>query len=172
MSVHSKELNPECLLQLSDEVGRIASTLARISAGAEIGASAQSSGAPAVTPQISAAMVRNVIRERRLRSRFFEEELFADPAWDMMLELLEAELSHRRMAVSSLCVGAAVPATTALRWIKSMVEQGLFVRRADPFDGRRVYVELSSGASQSLRGYFAEIAGLPPPDVAAVSPAS
>ncbi len=47
-----------------------------------------------------------------------------------------------RVAVSSLCIAAAVPATTALRWIKALTDRGLFVRAADPQDGRRVYIEL------------------------------
>jgi DNA-binding MarR family transcriptional regulator len=48
-----------------------------------------------------------------------------------------------RVPVSSLCIAADVPPTTALRWLKTLVQQGLFVRRADPHDGRRVFVELA-----------------------------
>jgi len=76
----------------------------------------------------------------------------------MMLELFHAELSQRRVAVSSLCIAAAVPATTALRWLKLMTNKGLFVRRDDPFDGRRIYVELAPDASRTLRAYFAKVA--------------
>jgi hypothetical protein len=101
--------------------------------------------------------VRAVIRARRLRARYFPEELFADPAWDMLLDLLQAELSHLRVPVSSLCIAAAVPATTALRWLKTMVQEKLFVRRADPHDGRRVFVELAPETSFALRRYFAEV---------------
>ena len=75
----------------------------------------------------------------------------------MLLDLLQAELAQLRVPVSSLCIAAAVPATTALRWLKSMTSQGLFVRRADPHDGRRVFVELSPHASQAMRRYFGEI---------------
>jgi DNA-binding MarR family transcriptional regulator len=39
-----------------------------------------------------------------------------------------------------------------------MTDKGLFVRRADPHDGRRVFVELSRDASLTLRRYFAEAA--------------
>jgi DNA-binding MarR family transcriptional regulator len=108
-------------------------------------------------PDVDADAVRTVIRARRLRSRFFSEELFADPAWDMLLDLLQAEIAQLRVPVSSLCIAAAVPATTALRWIKTMTEQGLFVRRADPHDGRRVFVELAPAASSAMRRYFAEV---------------
>ena len=64
-----------------------------------------------------------MIRARRLRARYFPEDLFADPAWDMLLDLLQAEIAQLRVPVSSLCIAAAVPATTALRWLKTMVSQ-------------------------------------------------
>jgi hypothetical protein len=108
-------------------------------------------------PDVSVEAVRSVIRARRLRARFFAEDLFADPAWDKLLDLVQAEIAQLRVPVSSLCIAAAVPATTALRWLKSMTDKGLFVRRADPHDGRRVFVELSSNASMAMRRYFAEV---------------
>jgi DNA-binding MarR family transcriptional regulator len=148
--------NAARLRQLSDEMGRIAATLARLSTGPGSPAVKPSEPKSAV-PDIEAETVRAVIRARRLRSRFFSEELFADPAWDMLLDLLQAEIAQLRVPVSSLCIAAAVPATTALRWIKTMTEQGLFVRRADPHDGRRVFVELAPAASDAMRRYFAEV---------------
>jgi DNA-binding MarR family transcriptional regulator len=147
----------EQLRQLSDEVGRIASTLARLSAGPGGPPPIARREASAEAPPVSAETVRSIIRARRLRSRYFQEDLFADPAWDMLLDLLQAEISHLRVPVSSLCIAAAVPATTALRWLKTMVQQGIFIRRADPHDGRRVFVELAPEASRALRGYFAEL---------------
>ena len=144
------------LRQLSDEMGRIAATLARLSTGPG-GPAVKPGAGTGQTPAVDAEAVRAVIRARRLRSRFFSEELFADPAWDMLLDLLQAEIAQLRVPVSSLCIAAAVPATTALRWIKTMTEQGLFVRRADPHDGRRVFVELAPAASDAMRRYFAEV---------------
>jgi DNA-binding MarR family transcriptional regulator len=106
---------------------------------------------------VAAETVRSVIRARRLGSRYFSEELFADPAWDMLLDLLQAEVAQLRVPISSLCIAAAVPATTALRWLKTLVDEGLFVRRADPHDGRRLFVELAPETSHALRRYFAEV---------------
>jgi len=146
------------LRQLSDEVARIAATLARLSAGpqaspAKAPPADKAGDAPAIEPET----VRAIIRARRLRARYFDSELFADPAWDMLLDLVQAEIDQLRVPVSSLCIAAAVPATTALRWIKSMTDSGLFVRRADPHDGRRVFVEMSPDTSLAMRCYFAEI---------------
>ena len=149
--------NAARLRQLSDEVSRIASTLARLSAGPGAAPRPISPEPVADVPQVAAETVRSVIRARRLRARYFAEDLFADPAWDMLLDLLQAEIAQLRVPVSSLCIAAAVPATTALRWLKAMTQQGLFIRRADPHDGRRVFVELAPQASQALRRYFAEV---------------
>ena len=146
------------LRQLSDEVSRIAATLARLSVGP--GAPAANRNEPVRTgevPAVSLDTVRQVIRARRLRARYFDEELFADPAWDMLLDLLQAEIAQHRVPVSSLCIAAAVPATTALRWLKTLVQEGIFVRRADPHDGRRVFIELSREASEGMRRYFGEV---------------
>lgn len=151
------------LKQLSDEVGRIAATLARLSTGPDTAPKAvERPASPSdEIPPVSGETVRTVIRARRLRSRFFDEELFADPAWDMLLDLLQAEIAQHRVPVSSLCIAAAVPATTALRWIKTMTDSGLFNRRADPHDGRRVFIELAPQTSAALRRYFAEVGPQP-----------
>ena len=148
------------LRQLSDEVSRIASTLARLSVAPPAGVAEAPQMPPGEVPDVSIDTVRTVIRARRLRGRYFPEELFADPAWDMLLDLLQAEIAQMRVPVSSLCIAAAVPATTALRWLKSMTEQGLFVRRGDPHDARRVFVELAPEASAAMRRYFADVGKL------------
>lgn len=153
--------NAARLRQLSDEVGRIAATLARLSHGPGAAPGLAPAAPPAPAPsappaELTRETVHAVIRARRLRARFFAEELFADPAWDMLLDLLQAEIAQIRVPVSSLCIAAAVPATTALRWIKTLTDNGLLVRRADPHDGRRVFVEMAAATSQAMRRYFAE----------------
>lgn len=156
----SREPSAVRLRQLSDEVGRIAATLARLSVGPAGAVIEKPQSATGEVPGVSLDTIRQVIRARRLRSRFFDEELFADPAWDMLLDLLQAEIAQHRVPVSSLCIAAAVPPTTALRWIKTMTDVGLFRRRADPHDGRRIFVELSPGASDAMRRYFGEVGKL------------
>ena len=159
VAVHdiASDKSAERLRQLSDEVSRIASTLARLSAGPGNPQPTDRGAPPGEAPTVSPETVRSVIRARRLRARYFSEDLFADPAWDMLLDLLQAEIAQLRVPVSSLCIAAAVPATTALRWLKTMVSQGLFIRRSDPRDGRRVFVELAPETSHALRMYFAEV---------------
>jgi DNA-binding MarR family transcriptional regulator len=72
----------------------------------------------------------------------------------MLLELYAAELAQRRVATSELCIGAAVPASTALRWIEKLHQKGLAARRNDPLDARRVWVELSAEGVSLMERYF------------------
>jgi DNA-binding MarR family transcriptional regulator len=101
-----------------------------------------------------AARVRNRIRQRRKRETLFNAEIFADPAWDMLLDLYAAELEGSDVSVSSLCIAAAVPTTTALRWIKLLSDQGWLVRQQDPNDGRRINMRLSDESRSRLNRYF------------------
>jgi hypothetical protein len=140
---------------------RLRQLLARLSSGpstpAPIALPTPRPTAPDPAPDIAPETIRAVIRARRLRARFFANELFADPAWDMLLDLTQAEISQVRVPVSSLCIAAAVPATTALRWIKTLTDSGLLLRRADPHDGRRVFVEMAPNTSLAMRNYFGEV---------------
>lgn len=102
-------------------------------------------------------VVRALIARRQARAKFFEGELFADPAWDMMLDLTAADGENQRVSVTSLCIAAMVPATTALRWIKQLVDCGVFQRVADPNDKRRAFIGLSDQSRQAMARYFAEV---------------
>ncbi len=101
-----------------------------------------------------AALVRRMIRARRLRDGFFGRALFEEPAWDMLLDLYAAHLENTRVSVSSLCIAAAVAPTTALRWIGKMSEAGLFARQPDPNDRRRAFMVLTDRALEGMRGYL------------------
>lgn len=100
------------------------------------------------------AIVRRVIRARRARETLFDRRLFADPAWDMLLELHAAQIAQKRVSVSTLCKGSAVPATTALRWITALEREHLVQRRGDPLDRRRVFVELTEKGREAMSEFF------------------
>lgn len=170
----SGEMDSVRLRRLADEVTRIARALASLSSSSatparpgdltsalqaqlndvQFGFAAEpSSLRNEIMPE--AADIRAMLRLRRLRDNFFDPVLFADPAWDMLLDLMAARLEGDQVAVSSLCIAAAVPPTTALRWIKAMTDHHLFERHADPTDGRRIFIRLSDGATSGMARYFA-----------------
>ena len=102
-------------------------------------------------------LVRRIIRQRQMRARFFDAELFADPAWDMLLDLTAARAEKSRVSVTSLCIASGVPPTTALRWIGQMTEAGLLQRHEDETDRRRAFITLTEKAALGMVDYFAEL---------------
>lgn len=116
----------------------------------------QLAGPPNVVPasHMSEHYIRTLLKMRRNRSRFFRDGLFADPAWDILLELYGAALGQYRISVSKLCAAAAVPATTALRWVNQLQDEGLIDRRRDPTDGRRQFLALSEKGIDAMNSYF------------------
>jgi hypothetical protein len=133
---------------LSAEAQRIADALAELARSTEQEGEAK----------VSAPMVRRLIRLRRDRDRHFPADLFGDPAWDMLLDLVAARMEGVDVAVSSLCVAAAVPTTTALRWVRSLSDAGVFVRRTDPGDARRAFITLSDQAHEAMIGWLRRFA--------------
>ena len=91
----------------------------------------------------AAPFVRRVIAARRARGRFFNAELFADPAWDILLELYALHCDQRPTRVSKVCAAAAVPVTTALRWVDELESEDLLIREPNLLDTRRVWVSIS-----------------------------
>ncbi|QKG70085.1 helix-turn-helix domain-containing protein [Erythrobacter mangrovi] len=163
------------LLRLTEQVGRIAERLEKLPAGQRAGGGAfrlespspawhgedhgQGAGPGTVErPRLpDAAVIRRAIKHRHARARFFDPDLFADPAWDILLDLAAARAERLQVSVTSLCIASGVPATTALRWIGQMVEAGLLVRVADPRDRRRAYIALADTTADAMALYFTEI---------------
>lgn len=104
--------------------------------------------------QSGAAVVRAIICARRLRNESFEPRLFSDPAWDILLDLYLAKVEQRRVSVSSLCIAAAVPQSTALRQISWLVSRGLVERHPNKLDGRVTFVEITEGGCSSMRNFL------------------
>jgi len=151
------------LRALSAEAGRIAEALAEI-ANERDGLARR---APlrlrdaavdfVATASPDAPSIRRMIAQRRLRDRFFEPGLFEEPEWDMLLDLMAARIEGKTVSVSSLCIAAAVPQSTALRAIGGMTAAGLFERHPDPGDARRVLMRLSDPAAAAMTRYLAAI---------------
>jgi hypothetical protein len=164
MNEEPREANAELLLRLSEEVERIAGSLAQLSIG--IGATLRQDYPCSNSNELDVPLERVcwLIRARRDRTRYLGAELFAEPAWDILLDLLRAELAYERISVSSACIAASVPPTTGLRWLNTLEQHGLVVRQSDPHDARRTFVVLSPDTSTALRRYFVEVVGTLPSD--------
>lgn len=100
---------------------------------------------------------RATIRRRLLRRQLLgEPDLFGEPAWDMILDLFVHEEARKPMAMSSICVSAGIPFSSAMRLAQKLCDAGLLQRSPDTFDGRRINLRIAPAVAHRLRAYFAE----------------
>lgn len=117
----------------------------------------ESRGEAKLTDQEISATLRAIIGARSLRNRFFPSQIFADPAWDILLDLTRAKLDGQQVSVSSVCIAASVPMSTALRWVRQMTEAGLLRRWTDPKDRRRDLIALTDTTAEHMRDYLTAV---------------
>jgi hypothetical protein len=109
----------------------------------------------------------SVYRTRRRRLDYFEESLFGEPCWDMLLDLFANRALGRRVNVTSLCLAADVPQATGLRYLRLLEEKDLLERTPSPDDGRVTFIELTQLGYKQMRRYLVDGLGrfeLPNPD--------
>lgn len=110
------------------------------------------------TPESIAKLVSAERRKRREREVLFgtSAEIFSDPAWDILLELFEAQLMCCKLSASSVGLDSGIAQSTALRWIALLEKLGLCSRRQDPVDRRRYWVRLTTKATTALELHFSK----------------
>ena len=107
-----------------------------------------------------ANFARQILAARGRITNFVDADLFADPARDILLDLFVAGEEGRRISISSCCIAAAVPPTTALRWIGMLKKRELIREMVDPADGRRKWLSLTPEVHVAMRDYVNAVAGM------------
>ena len=114
--------------------------------------------------------IQSLLLARRARDELLGEDLFSDPAWDLLLHLYVESAAGKQVAISGLCSAAKVRPTTGLRWINLLVDAGLLEKSDDPEDARIVFVGFATGADESIHHILAramaESTAEPPAEVA------
>lgn len=96
-------------------------------------------------------MAQLVIFCRKRRGQFLPSGVCGEPAWEVLLALYTRQKSERQLASRELAAWAAVPLSTALRWIDYLVSEGLAQREGGGDDAP---VELSALGRAQLDNYF------------------
>lgn len=65
------------------------------------------------------------------------------PAWRILLALLVADAQGRKVATSDIALLVELPATTGLRHLTALADQGLVERVPDSHDKRRIWLEIT-----------------------------
>lgn len=130
----------------------VTSSLGGMSSGAD---AEESHGSPA--PEELLVLARRISAARNRRKKYLAGELFAEPGWEMLLALYEADAAGHRRTVSNLCYSSKAPDTTALRWLDKLSELNLVRRSKNPLDARMVFIELEPCARNAIQSYLCEL---------------
>lgn len=101
---------------------------------------------------------RSVLNSRRIRKRYFQSEIFGEPAWEILLALYITEESDARLTMTKLAEWIEAPLTTVVRWVKALEEQSLVKRVEHPTDRRIIFIRLLETGRNALDSYLLAIA--------------
>jgi CheY-like chemotaxis protein/DNA-binding MarR family transcriptional regulator len=128
--------------------------LSRLGSPQENEAQDRTSGGATPSADDLRLFIRSLVKSRHTRAKFFNPDLFAGPAWDILIDLAEAALHNHSVPTSSACAGTNAPLSTALRYVNQLVDAGLVRRQIDPVDKRRTLLELEPQALASMTRYL------------------
>lgn len=101
-----------------------------------------------------AAIARCEADGRRRRNRLIRYQFFAEPAWDMLLELYIRRHGGQTTDVANLCDVSGVAMTTALRWVGLLIETGLVNWTHPSFGETDVQLSLSEAGTEEIERYL------------------
>lgn len=107
------------------------------------------------------AQVQVAKRDRASRLAHLPSELFAEPAWDIMLELYAFHLVGREVPQSDLLIRINVPPSTSIRWSKMLEAEGLVTRKAHDGSGDVTAITLTRKGIHALDRYFDNASSTP-----------
>jgi hypothetical protein len=139
------------LVRIADELVELAASLRSAKGPAAdvtslpVRKSRMLSEAAAFSPKLVrlAANAKAQYDTRRSRAMVLPAKLLGEAAWDMILDLFINQVAGKKVSISSACIAADVPSTTALRYIYILEADGLIKRTDDRYDQRRSFVELT-----------------------------
>ena len=94
---------------------------------------------------------------RRSRARVLNEELFGEPAWDMLLALYSLPTRGEFLTVTGLSYAADVPQSTGLRWQDRLRDEGLIERGPSGIDARKQMLRLTSKGRTLMEQYLTRL---------------
>lgn len=96
-----------------------------------------------------------ILQLRRQRKDEFDESLFGEPAWEMLLELYVRDASGTVSTVAELLANSDASDSTAVRWLFHLDKLGFVTRRAHPLDAKTEFVDLTVEVKAALERHLA-----------------
>ncbi|MBO9601095.1 MAG: response regulator [Novosphingobium sp.] len=111
---------------------------------------------PPVPQEDMTAFIRDQLKKEARKREIGQGELFGDPAWEMLLDLLLAKIEDRQVSVSSACIASGAPMSTALRLVRRLVSEGVLFRVPDEHDRRRNFLVINPKFEEPLIAHLSE----------------
>ena len=101
-----------------------------------------------------ARLASQLYEARRGRDRLFNEKLFGEPAWDMLLALYCLPAQGIVLTATSLSYAANIPPSTGTGWQKLLLDEDLIKRGPNLSDGRQQLVALTDKGRTLMERYL------------------
>lgn len=95
-------------------------------------------------------LARAALRANRSRDRIFSQELFFDPAWDIMLMLFVASAEGVMLPLGDVVAHLPGSPTTITRYITVLEERGLLVCKRLHDGASPLYLQLTALAEEKM----------------------
>ncbi|WP_054120054.1 hypothetical protein [Porphyrobacter sp. AAP60] len=145
--------------KLSEQLDAVHSLLdeIRVTSGC---ASLGSALEPAQKPSQSALQTaQRVYHERRSRVDFLgNNEIFGEPAWDMLLNIFIRQSTSEMVSFESADINKVSPKPTAVRWLRVLEQSGLIRWERDADDNDRHLIYLTATGYEGMLRYLESIA--------------
>ena len=92
----------------------------------------------------------NSVPKCRSRERHFGTELFGEPAWDIMLQLMLARIDERELKLGELSGNPAWPPAATRHYVAELVAAKLVDRFENAANHDDFYLSLSSEAARRM----------------------
>lgn len=108
------------------------------------------------TPASPAAAARKLVRFAAARAEALDGDLFANPAWSIMLDLFISGELNRRTSVEQAGKAAGLSEASAARWFTVLSKRGMVELYESPDgDGRRL-IRLTETSRTKLRDFLTD----------------
>ena len=142
--------NTITLWNLHDHLNRLATDLAEAAKMFDKAASDAGREPPAIEAMAPRAFFTSLLELRRMRERHFGTELFGEPAWDVMLQLMIARIDDKELKLSELVGNPASPPVMTHHYVGELIEARLVDRFENADDSNDFYLALSSEAARRM----------------------
>lgn len=94
---------------------------------------------------------------RRTRDRMLKQQLFGEPAWDMLLALYCLPARGELLTVTSLSLASATAQTTGHRWQSVLMQEALIEQGPPGVDRRRQFLRLTPKGRELLERFLTRL---------------